>query len=218
MQRESGIKNYAKWGRLLVIVSLSLILNSLFLIPNSVQAQGILPTPGETCEDDTCRKAICPQGRLCEQGKCITQNPPGNVAQETLPCNYTLDELLLTGINMAKFIFVITGALMLMFIAYGGFTLFTSVGNPEEIMKGRKILTAAFIGVILIFGATILVQFAANLIGVRFRESPGSALQKTPGVCLPGTTCPPGLNRGLPPPSCLSSAESPLVYCEVSQQ
>ena len=67
--------------------------------------------------------------------------------------------MVLTGINMSKFIFGITGSLMLMFIAYGGYKMFTSVGNPEGIMEGRKILTAAFIGVIIIFSAGILIPF-----------------------------------------------------------
>ncbi|MDO8505968.1 MAG: pilin [bacterium] len=148
------------------------ILNSAFFIPApAANAQGgILPTPGETCADDECRQLICPQSpipRICEEGKCIVNaqgQPRGIAAQETLPCNYTLDDMVLTGINMSKFIFGITGSLMLMFIVYGGYQLFASVGNPEGIMAGRKTLTAAFIGVILIFGASILVRFIAGLI------------------------------------------------------
>ena len=153
---------------ILVFFSFSVLL---FFRPPAAHAQrGILPTAGETCADDECRRLICPQSpipRICEQGKCIVNaqgQPRGIVAQETLPCNYTLDDMVLTGINMSNFIFGITGSLMLMFIAYGGYKLFTSVGNPEGIMEGRKILTAAFIGVILIFGASILVRFVSGLI------------------------------------------------------
>ena len=164
----------------------------LAILPQSVHAQqGILPTPGETCADDVCREAICPQSpvpRICEEGKCIVNaqgQPRGIPSQETLPCNYTLDDMVLSGIKMANFIFGITGSLMLMFIAYGGYQMFTSVGNPEGVMAGRKTLTAAFLGVIIIFAASILVRFVAGLI----LPDPGE-----PGA----TTIPQAQEGGLP--------------------
>ena len=176
MNAKCKIEN-VKWFAVLF-----LILHFTFLITTPVRAQGILPTPGETCTDETCRKQICPSSRICSQGKCIV--PGGNVSQETLPCNFTLDEIVLTGIKMSNFIFGITGSLMLLFIAYGGYQLFTSMGNPEGIQAGRKTLTSAFIGVILIFAATILVRFAAGLILPHAGE-PGATIPEGAGGSLP---------------------------------
>ncbi len=139
------------------------------------QAQ-IVPTPGGSCEllkDDAqrkeCRKAICPQGSgptTCTQGKCVPdgQTPTAEMKAILLPCNYTLEDLISAAVRVALFIVGITGSLTLLFFAYGGYSFFTSMGNPEAIQKAKGILTAAFIGFMLIVGSGFLIQFVAKLV------------------------------------------------------
>src|SRR3989338_480820 len=158
-----------------------LIFNFTFYIPTAQAQGGLLPTPGETCPNDECRKQICPQSpvaRTCVSGKCVTVDPKGSVATETLPCNYTLDDFALVGINLYNVIFGITGSLMLLFFAYGGYQYLTSMGNPEGLQAAKKTLTAALIGVILILGATLFVRFIAALVGVNIGVPAGGGLPK----------------------------------------
>lgn len=151
------------------------ILHSAFFIPIAQAQGGFLPTPGESCnalkgkDKEACLTAICPTGRTCISGKCLAWSPHQPLPTEaelknTLPCNYTIEDMVNSGVRMATFIFGIVGSLALLFFIYGGYQMFTSLGNPEEIQKGRKTLTGAFIGLVLILSAGFLVRFIANLV------------------------------------------------------
>jgi len=65
-------------------------------------------------------------------------------------------------IAVGKYIFSIIGALALLFFIYGGFTLILSQGNSEKVKKGMGIMAAAFIGLVIVFGAYFLVQFLSG--------------------------------------------------------
>lgn len=69
-------------------------------------------------------------------------------------------------IAVASYLFTIVGALALLFFIYGGFTWILSQGNPEKVKKGTDIVKAAIIGLIIVFGAYILVQFIGSTLGV----------------------------------------------------
>lgn len=156
-----------------------------FFIPHATHAVHggihIVPTPGETCanfqgaEYEECVKSICPQGRTCVQGKCLI-DPRGNPELETLPCNFTLDDIVLAAIRVAQFIFGITGSLLLVFLFYGGYQYLISVGNPEHVQAAKKTLTAAFVGLIIVLGATIFIRFAAALLIPGPSEEPGATI------------------------------------------
>ncbi|MBI4135870.1 hypothetical protein HY477_04015 [Candidatus Uhrbacteria bacterium] len=166
----------------------------------------IVGTPGTSCyqiqnqqEQLECRKAICgclnrdEQGNcpaasqgVCSFGVCIYGNENASAAQAAqaaasgaLPCNYTLDDIVQTGVNFANILFGITGSLMLVFILYGGYQFFTSMGNAEHIQKAKQTLTMAFIGFIIVVGASLFVRFAGDLIGASFKGGPGGALGET---------------------------------------
>ncbi len=71
-----------------------------------------------------------------------------------------LPELLQVGINLARIILALSGALALIMFIYGGFIWLTAAGSSERVDKGRKILIGAVIGLIIIFGAVTIVNFA----------------------------------------------------------
>ncbi|KKU73646.1 MAG: hypothetical protein UX98_C0005G0022 [Parcubacteria group bacterium GW2011_GWA2_47_26] len=150
-----------------VIAVAFLLFSFAFFITPVAQAQ-LLPTPGSSCGDNTvCRQTICPQSRICnQQGRCIAGNNSATAAPEgqNIPCNYTLEDLIGVGVRMATLIFGITGSLALLFFVYGGFKMLTAAGNPEHVQEGRKILTGAVIGVIIILGAGLIVQFVGRLV------------------------------------------------------
>jgi len=75
------------------------------------------------------------------------------------------------GINIAKFIFAIIGTVAFVMFVYGGFTMILSFGSSEKFKQGKDILVAAVVGMIIAFGAYLIVNFilAALQVGKDFR-------------------------------------------------
>jgi hypothetical protein len=63
------------------------------------------------------------------------------------------------------YIFAITGIILLFMIIFSGYSLLTSAGNPEGIEKGKKRLTAALTGFIIIFAAFWIWQLVSLFLG-----------------------------------------------------
>ncbi len=66
------------------------------------------------------------------------------------------------GINVARYISGVMGALALAMFVYGGFTLILSSGNPEKVKKGTEIIVAAVIGLLIIFAAYLLINWLSS--------------------------------------------------------
>ena len=69
-------------------------------------------------------------------------------------------------INIAQYVFSFVGALALLFFIYGGFVLILSQGNTDKVKKGKDVMVAAIIGLIVVFGAYTLVKFLGDVVGV----------------------------------------------------
>jgi len=73
------------------------------------------------------------------------------------------------GISVTNWILGITGSLALLYFVYGGFLFLTSRGSMSQVEKGKTVLTQAVIGIIIIFGAYLAVNFlVANVLGAKF--------------------------------------------------
>lgn len=70
-------------------------------------------------------------------------------------------------VSGANYLLGIVGALALLFFIYGGVLWLTAGGKAEQIDKGKKILIGAVIGLAIIFGSWILVQFIMTAFGVK---------------------------------------------------
>lgn len=70
-----------------------------------------------------------------------------------------LNELILVFINVAQFIFGISGTAALAMFVWGGFLWLFSGGNAERIKQGQAVIVGAVTGLIIIFGAYVGVQF-----------------------------------------------------------
>jgi ABC-type amino acid transport system permease subunit len=71
------------------------------------------------------------------------------------------------GIDIADYILSIVGALALVVFIYGGILMIISEGSSDRVQQGKNAMVAAFIGLIIIFGAYILVKFVAGVVGVQ---------------------------------------------------
>jgi len=81
-----------------------------------------------------------------------------NEAELTAECR-DVGVFIILGINVASYLFGIIGALALLMFVYGGFTIIISQGNPEKVKQGTGIIMAAVIGLLIVFGGYLLIQF-----------------------------------------------------------
>ncbi|TAN33805.1 hypothetical protein EPN28_01495 [Patescibacteria group bacterium] len=70
------------------------------------------------------------------------------------------------GINIARYLFSIIGALALLMFVYGGFMLILSAGSAERVKKGGEIMLAAMVGLLISFTAYMLVRFLGGAVGL----------------------------------------------------
>lgn len=99
-----------------------------------------------------------------------------------------LNEAVQVFINVAQFIFGISGSAALLMFIWGGFLWLTSAGNAEKVKQGQAVITGAVVGLIIIFGAYVGVQFLVG--ALRGTVAPGD-------VVIPGERCGEGAEAGL---------------------
>lgn len=64
-------------------------------------------------------------------------------------------------------VFIVAGLILFFLIAFGGFTIVTSGGNPEQTAKGQQAITGAIIGFIIIFASYWIIQAVQVVTGVQ---------------------------------------------------
>lgn len=87
---------------------------------------------------------------------CATDTQTGTAGHPI--CGF--NDFILLGVNLTKMILGLVGSLALLFFIYGGITFMMAGGKSETIDKGKKIITNAVIGVAIVLGAWIIVNFA----------------------------------------------------------
>lgn len=70
-------------------------------------------------------------------------------------------------INFGKGMFAILGSFAFAFFVYGGFTIILSMGNAEKVNKGKQILGAAIVGLVVAFCAYLLIEFMLDALQVK---------------------------------------------------
>ena len=71
----------------------------------------------------------------------------------------TIDDFVVLAVNIANLILGISGSIALVFFVYGGIFWIISSGNTNLVDKGRKTLTNAVIGLAIIFGSWLIINF-----------------------------------------------------------
>jgi len=75
---------------------------------------------------------------------------------------YTFKDI---AINVINFLLSIIGILGIIALVVGGIMYVTAYGNEDRVESGKKIITNALIGILIAFGALILVRQIAALLG-----------------------------------------------------
>jgi type IV secretory pathway VirB2 component (pilin) len=89
--------------------------------------------------------------------------PCGGSGQD--PCK--LCHLFVLFDNIVKFVlFDIVPPIAILMVVIGGVMFFAAVGDPAKIGKATSLLTAVVIGLVIIYGAWLLINLFFSLIGV----------------------------------------------------
>lgn len=83
---------------------------------------------------------------------------------------------------LLRYVFPLAGLLLLIYLLYGGFQYLTSGGDPQKTDHAKKIITAAFIGFIIVFISYWIVQISAKALGVIDIER--VVRSGDPGTCI----------------------------------
>lgn len=77
-----------------------------------------------------------------------------------------VNELLRLAIKGGEIALGFVGTFALAFFVYGGFMMIISMGNAERVKKGRDILVAAVVGIIITFSAYALINFVLEALQI----------------------------------------------------
>lgn len=69
--------------------------------------------------------------------------------------------------TVLPFVFVFAGLILFVMFIFGGFTIFTSAGNPEKIKQGQGMIVNALIGFLIIFAAYWIIQILETTLGFK---------------------------------------------------
>ena len=144
------------------IVFISLFLLLIFLIPISAINAG-------TCRRGTETAGSCSTVSDCDTGyECYISSTGGSAGTVSLTNPLTGTQTsegipTLLG-KIISSVLGIVGSLALVMFIYGGVTWMLSVGNQEQVTKGKNILIWATIGIVIIFTAYALVRFVLTTV------------------------------------------------------
>lgn len=68
--------------------------------------------------------------------------------------------------GIVTIMFFVAGALLLLYLVWGGFEMMTSSGNPDAIASGKKRITNAIIGIFIVLIAFWIVQLIGLMFGI----------------------------------------------------
>ncbi len=80
--------------------------------------------------------------------------------------DYQVNDFVVLAANVARWILGIVGSLTLVMFVYGGILFLISAGSSDKVSQAKKIITAAVIGLVIVFGSYLIVKFALSTIGI----------------------------------------------------
>lgn len=107
--------------------------------------------------------------------------------------DYGLNDILSLATWAANWILGIVGSLTLLVFIYGGFVFLTSAGSNEKVQDAKKIITAAIIGLFIVFASSMIIRFVSSSLGLNWngkelitssdKTSSGGVLKPTEATC-----------------------------------
>jgi hypothetical protein len=83
--------------------------------------------------------------------------------------DYAVSDFVSLAINVSKFILGLVGSLTLAMFVYGGFLFLISTGSSDKIGEAKKIITAALVGLIIVFASYVIISFVFKTMGLNWQ-------------------------------------------------
>lgn len=80
--------------------------------------------------------------------------------------DYTLNDIITIAIGASRWVLGIVGSLALIMFIYGGFTFLISAGSSDKVGEAKKIITAAVVGLIIVFSSYLIIAFVIGSLGL----------------------------------------------------
>ncbi len=90
--------------------------------------------------------------------------------------DYAVNDFVYLAINVSQLILGIVGSLSFLMFIFGGFTFLISAGSSEQVSKAKKIITAAVVGLLIVFSSWLIINFVFKTMGLDWQGE-----IKTPG-------------------------------------
>ena len=135
-----------------ILISVLLAIGLLVLSPVLVHGQGLIPADHHVaCQAGQTGSNCCPAG--------YTGNNCGD---------YGVNDFIVLAIKVSSWVLGIVGSLALIMFIYGGFMFLISAGSAEAVGKAKKIITAAVIGLVIVFASYLIIQFVLKSLGLNW--------------------------------------------------
>ncbi len=96
----------------------------------------------------------------------------------------TLTDIINTGVRFANFLLAISGVVFLGTFLYAGAKLLLFAYEAKQVAEAQKMVTGAFVGIVIIMVAGVAVRFVSTGLGV------SSSYTRLPGRSVPSATTP----------------------------
>lgn len=108
---------------------------------------------------------------------------PSDSSADTCECrahgNCTLSDVLQVFVNLSTFILGISGSAVLFVFVYGGFKWVFSRGDTKWVTAGKEAITASVIGLCIIFGAYVAINFIVSGLTTKSGSTPATTNLET---------------------------------------
>lgn len=108
-----------------------------------------------------------------------------DVVYPKVDVGFTIPEFNVVLTFLIRFFFILAGIIAILYLLMGALAWITSGGNKENVDKAREKITAALIGIILMFVVLALIALIENIFFI-----PGQGLGITKPLVFPGLVTP----------------------------
>lgn len=125
---------------------------------NNTSPKPVNSSTGNTTNNSISQSGDC-QGLVKSGPLCLPQNPFTN--SSSLASSGSMGDLAKKVIN---FLLWLAGIVAVVMIIFGGYQTMTAGGNPDQAKNGRKTLTNAVLGLVIVMFSFAIVQIVTNFI------------------------------------------------------
>lgn len=91
----------------------------------------------------------------------------------------TLENVLQVLVNISVLILGLSGSILLLFLFYGGMLWITAHGNENMISQGKRVITGAITGIVIIFGAYTVINLLIKVLLFGEVTTPTDSIEST---------------------------------------